>query len=311
MNIDFLAGESHFADHARPIWDNIENKGTFYTDRTKLKKSKNPTVVLSWGDLREAYKKRKKIIFGEHGCGFSYDNKHSSYVGSSLLRDRVILRMVPNQFAYDIERAANPLENIKIVGVPKMDKWAGREFVRNKKPVIALSFHWDCRVCPETMSGYKEFLMAAIKKIPTEFKLIGHGHPRIMDLLEERYKACGIEVVRDFNEVMERADVYMCDNSSTIYEFAFLDKPVVVINPSFYRKDKEYPYNPRFWKYANVGVNLDHPDNILRSIREALRDTDRQKELRREAVKAVFTYTDGKCSERAAQAIMEATKNES
>lgn len=304
--IDFLVGERHFADHAKPIWELIDNKGEFYNRRRNFGRSRKPVVVFSLGDLHKAYKFRKEIIMGEHGTGFSYGNGHGSYVGSQEYRDKVILKLVPNKFAYQAEREANPDENIEIVGVPKMDKYVGRTWKRNKKPVIAISFHFDCLVCPETRSGYKDFIVPALKKIPTEFTLIGHGHPRIIDKLTPMYKAHGIEVVRDFDEVMERADLYMCDNSSTLYEFAFTDRPVVVMNPRYYRKDVRYVNNPRFWDYANVGLNLDDPNKMLRTIRWALMDSDVQKENRRKAVEAVFTFTDGKCSERAAKAIEQA-----
>ena len=49
------------------------------------------------------------------------------------------------------------------------------------------------------------------------------------------YEAHGIEYVPDFDDVLRRADVYACDNSSTLYEFASTGRPVVVLNAPWYR----------------------------------------------------------------------------
>jgi CDP-glycerol glycerophosphotransferase (TagB/SpsB family) len=103
---------------------------------------------------------------------------------------------------------------------------------------------------------------------------------------------------------MKDADVYVCDNSSTIFEFAFLKKPVVLLNNPLYRKNVEHEGNPRFWKYANIGPNVNRPHELRGAIIEALNNYDIYKERRDEALKEVFVYLDGKCADRAAKAII-------
>ena len=60
--------------------------------------------------------------------------------------------------------------------------------------------------------------------------------------------------MRDFDEVMERSTLYICDNSSTLYEFASTGRPVVVLNAPWFRRDIEHGL--RFWEHADVGVSV-------------------------------------------------------
>ena len=91
--------------------------------------------------------------------------------------------------------------------------------------------------------------------------VLGHGHPRILDQLMPVYEELGIEPAYTFEEVLDRASVYCCDNSSTLFEFASLDRPVVVLNPPWYRREVEHGL--RFWEAATVGVQVgDQPLDI-------------------------------------------------
>src|SRR5690606_11471308 len=98
----------------------------------------------------------------------------------------------------------------------------------------------------------------------------------------------GIEVVERFEEVVERADVYCCDASSTLYEFAALDRPVGVLNDPKYRRDVEH--GGRFWEAAHVGVQVDEPHELVPSIKRALRNTKADRDARADAL--ALTYAN-------------------
>lgn len=306
MQIDFFAREKHHIEHALAIYEKLpeELKGNFITDRPRLGRSRNKVVaVFAYGDLRIASKFGKKVIFGDHGVGMFYNTIHPSYAGSLAFRDSVILRLSPNEIHAKKERETLSCP-VEIVGVPKMDKWLGqRNFRKHKKrsPVIAISFHWDCKVCPETKSNYK-YYYEVLKEMRQKFKILGHGHPRIMPLLETVYRPLGIKIVKDFGEVIKNADVYICDNSSTLFEFAFVKKPVILLNYPFYRKDIEHEGNPRFWRLANMGIQVDKPDQLIPATYETLANPKLKEQEK--AVEEVFYYLDGQCAERAANAIV-------
>ncbi len=166
--------------------------------------------------------------------------------------------------------------------------------------MVAISFHWHSRVVPETMGAFRYF-RPGLRALARRFKLLGHGHPRIIDRLAAEYRRLGIEVVRDFEDVLRRADLYAVDNSSTLFEFASTDRPVVVLNAPWFRRRVEHGL--RFWRYADVGVECDHPRRLVPAVRRALADPSEQRIKRRVAINAVYPWRDGAAAQRAASAI--------
>jgi len=65
--------------------------------------------------------------------------------------------------------------------------------------------------------------------LPRKYEVIGHAHPRALLKVAHYYRAARVEVVPDFAEVCRRADLYICDNSSSMFEFAATGRPVVVV----------------------------------------------------------------------------------
>jgi hypothetical protein len=247
--------------------------------------------------------RERPIVLFEHGIGFSFGGKHTSYAGGGGFRRLVTLFVEPNEYpARRNMQAHGPDVNQVIVGCAKMDAWHVKPpKPRSDPPVVAISFHWDCRICPETRSAWEHF-RSALPELASEFRMIGHGHPRILEALAPEYERLGIPVVWDFEEVMETADVYINDASSTLYEFASLDRPVVVLNAPWYRRDQNHGL--RFWEHADVGVQCDDPDYLADAVREALADSGAQQVKRHKATDAAFKYHDGTSARRAADAIM-------
>ena len=122
--------------------------------------------------------------------------------------------------------------------------------------MVAVSFHWQGYECPEWRNALPWY-RSAIVALSKEVHVIGHAHPNQPREAIRFYEAHGIEYVPDFDDVLRRADVYACDNSSTLYEFASTGRPVVVLNAPWYRKEADHGL--RFWDAANVGVNVEEP----------------------------------------------------
>lgn len=329
--IDFRAREIHFLEHLAPVWHALPElaRGRFYVDARLLSRALEleldavegwPTrdrsracAVASWGDLRIVTRVRPVSVLFEHGAGQSYrgepgSRRHASYVGGRG-REGVKLFVVPGQHAAAANRRYYPTTPNAVVGSPRVDALA--QIPRLEGPrAAALSFHWRCKVSPETGSAIDHFAHA-LEKTRVELEaagveLLGHGHPRIFSELEELYLEAGIEPVRSFEEVVARADLYAVDNSSTLFEFAALDRPVVVLNSPEYRRGIEHGL--RFWDAASVGLQVDRPAELASSILEALEDRPELAASRAAAVARVYACTDGTSARRAATALLELVK---
>jgi hypothetical protein len=188
--------------------------------------------------------------------GFASHNStdHPSYPGGRD-QDQVGLFLVPNQHAADRTLAAYPDANVAIVGCPKLDKLPKRKR-GDGKPVVAVSFHFSSSVAPETRTTWPLY-RAHVAELARTIKVLGHAHPRLLDQLGPYYRSNRIEVARSLDEVFERADLYVCDNSSSLFEFASTGRPVLVLNAPWFRPKARHGL--RFWAAAGVGIQVDRP----------------------------------------------------
>jgi len=299
MNLQFYAHEKHHAKHAQSIADEFG----LNVEREPDKIIADNVVVFSYGDLKKMNDKGKKIIFCDHGTGFYYNESHPSYAGSHTGRENVVLRLSPNHIHAEKEKETLDCP-IEIIGMPKLDRFANKYWrVHKGKPTIAISFHFDCRVNNETRSSFSHF-ERALPWLKEHFKVLGHGHPRILDRIKPYYKKYGIPIVEDFEEVIKRADCYIIDNSSTIYEWCITKKPIVLLNAPFYRRNVEHKGNPRFWRLSDIAPHCNQPEDLVRCVYEAVNNHDLYLPAIESAREEVLGFTDGKCAERAKEAII-------
>jgi hypothetical protein len=267
--------------------------------------SDNPVLVAAYGDLGRAALglRRKRIALMEHGAGQSYGGRpmaarHGSYAGGQG-RGAASLFLHPGEHPAERDRRAYPNARVEVVGAPFLDTLPAREGEPDR--VVAFSFHFNAAIAPEARTSYP-WAYPAIMGLKDRYTLIGHAHPRLFPTLRRRYQQAGIEAVADFRDVCRRADVYVCDNSSTIFAFAATGRPVVVLNPPWY--DRKVDHGLRFWEAANVGVQCDDPADLGRCIDQALRDSQAQQKRREAALDIVYAYREG-ASQRAAEVLME------
>lgn len=307
MKLDAVAREGHFADHILPVWMALpdEMRGTFYIpfgvranvpnlvqNASTLPVNDNPTLVASISDLIGSRLRGRRCAIMEHGCGQSFGGEarsatYKSYAGGSHRDASLFLHPGPHPASRD--RAAYPRARVEVVGCPKLDSLP-RKPERSPEPVVAVAFHWDCRISPETQSGWSYF-MPRLRDLTRHYKVIGHGHPRIIKHLAFLYRDMGIEVVRTFEEVCRRADVYLNDASSTLFEFASTGRPVVVLNSPQYRRNVNHGL--RFWEAATVGVQVTHKDCLSDAVAQALADPPEQQAAREAALDLVYDRRPG------------------
>lgn len=320
--MDAIACERQFIDHMAPVWRLLRPpyRGRFLTDASlvehahakgiedaeaidadALRRSSHPpkarpgagpqAFVVSIGDTKIARRLGyRRFAFMEHGAGQAYigergtRGRHQSYSGG-MDREDTELFMVPNAYSADLWRRAYPAARVEIVGCPRLDDLPRRE--PGPGPVVALSFHWPAYVAPEAGTALGHYF-TAIGGLAKRFKVIGHAHPKgdWPVKMAQYYRRWGIEFVGDFDDVCRRADVYVCDNSSTIFEFAATGRPVVLLNAPQYRRDVEHGL--RFWSAATVGIQVDHPAGLIQAVQDALSDPIEQRVARESALAQVY-----------------------
>lgn len=305
MRVDFLSTEGHYNDHLKPIWDALPEsaKGSWFQHVAPEKPTGNVTLVCSVGNLRLL--KGAPALFMEHGSGYSYINEknerfHPSYAGSPS-RPGVIRFLNNHEIVHDLNAKAHPKIPGVIVGTPKMDEWSKRSWTRPDDPVAVYSTHWECRVVPETRSAHKQFRWALRPRNRDDrFTWNGHAHPRSWNIVKHDYSNFQVPKIKNFADVLDDASVYVADTTSTLYEFAYTGKPVVVMNASFYRKDVNHGL--RFWDYV-PGLQVDHWKDLNGAVLRAL--DGEGEDLRARAVDVVYPVRDGTSAKRAAAAICE------
>jgi hypothetical protein len=333
MPIDFLGFERQFIDHAASVWHAMADRGRFLVASELLEHARAkgidaeaidvrsikaaepappkarpgdgpPAFAVSIGDIKVGRRLGyRRFVFMEHGAGQAYIGdahgaRHPSYAGGTD-REDVELFLVPNEYSADLWRRAYPSARVEVVGSPRLDGLPRRE--PGPGPVICVSFHWPAFVAPEADSAIGYFT-DALRPLAQRFTVIGHAHPKghWPAEMERIYRQADIPFVADFDDVCRQADVYVCDNSSTLFEFASTGRPVVVLNSPYYRKNVHHGL--RFWDAADVGVQVDRSGDLNAGVELALEDRSEQQANREAALDIVYAYRSG-AAERAAAAV--------
>jgi hypothetical protein len=293
--VDAFATQPHYRDHITPIWNQIFplDRGVFARNAGQLAGRTNPVVVAGYLDLFLV--RDRPVIFVEHGAGQTYSGRAPAHPGGRG-REAVRLFICPSERVAELNRTAYPNTPAVAVGAPTMDYYHHRP-PRPEAGVVAVAFHWNAQVCPESRSAFLHY-RNVLGSLARERQVIGHGHPRIEEPLRKFYAKVGIPWV-SLDEIYRRAEVLVVDNSSIGWEFLSLDRPVVWLNAPWYRRSVEH--GMRFWELADSGVQVDEPGELSFAVSEALMDTRRVR--RHEVIEQVYFACDGKASLRAADAI--------
>lgn len=303
--IDAHSYQSHFIDHIAPVWNALPSRGRFTVRTPQLARHAesrgieasvgqpgdgHPLLVAGAGDF---LRRRNPIALIEHGAGQTWPGRHPSYPGGKR-RDTIGLFICPSERVAAANRKWYPGAEYAVVGCPKMDRFVGREYPRHDPPVVAISFHWRQSAFMRYASLLKSF---RTQHLP--FRIVGHSHPRVAPRLRRVYERLGIEFLADFEDVLAQADLYACDNSSTIFEFALTGRPVVLLDQPNWRRDGEL----RFGEAWDIGLHVSDPRHFVAVVTEALQDAPEQAQRRADIVSGVYAVRDGTSAQRAADAV--------
>lgn len=318
-----MARKAHYADHLAPVWkalpaerrgrfyvppaiaghlEDLEIPPTAYTGHAPEWRPGGPVVLAATGDYRRAVRARRPIVFMSHGCGQAFDTAEGrpsrSYAGG---RGRVAtaLFLATNAYQAGRWRRTYPHHPCEVIGCPKLDDHPV-EAMSHGVPAgpVCMSFHWPCQIAPEAGTAWSHY-RDALPALAERFDLIAHAHPRATEIRTE-IEAMGIPFLDSFDEVLRTASVYVNDCSSTLYEFAAVRGPVVVMNAPWFRRSATH--GGRFWDWADVGPQVAGPEDLPAAIELALTDPPELAARRRQVVGEVYPHRPS--APRAAAAIL-------
>lgn len=282
MKVDAIATYSHYADHIFPIWEALPdeirgdvylNQGLAYPGALPLREAKKSTNLALCAGISDTRRSRGAPILCEHGVGQSYGDspsasRSSAYAGGDG-RGNVVLFLHPNEYSADRDRAKYPRARVEVIGSPYLETLKTIVHADNPKPVVAISGHWPAGLCNETLSAWGEYHTAFVELAQDDgFTVIGHGHPRIIKSLAPHYARMGVDVVTSFKEVVARADVFVCDNSSAQFLSAACGVAQVVLDSKWY--DPMAEHQLRFWDCADIGPRIRELESLPAAVVSAL-----------------------------------------
>lgn len=263
-----------------------------------------PVLVAGYLDAAHVHPARPLALM-DHGAGQTYttlsERHHAGQAGGTGW-GRCELFLAPGPHAAEAWRHAYPdARVVELGGSPRLDHYAGRYPARAERPTVGMTWHWDMRVVMEARETWSYWHPAIARlRDADEWDLLGTAHPRIWPQLRPQYERLGIEHTPDFETILERASVLLCDNSSAAYEFAALDRPVLSLNAPFYRRDIEHGL--RFWQYV-PGLQCDTHDELAGKVEDAYCDAHESLRRRRAVQRAYGRLNDGCATGRAIEAI--------
>lgn len=277
--IDVWSTRPHYARHLRPLWDALpaDQRGTWYEANDDPEGNARVLLVGAYRDLDWMRQRYDRLALVEHGIGQTYvDNpSHPGYPGG--MRSPYDLLLAPGPHVKD----PGP-RSVAYVGCPAIE---GRDIGVGGRTMKAISFHWDCPVSVEASTSFWQYLPFLQEQAARLGGLLVHAHPLIQDDVFEQLGP-GLVPCPDFDQILDEAAVYAVDNSSTMFEFAALDRPVVVINSDKYRR--HVTHGKRFWDWADVGIQIDAPDQLAAAMLSSL-ESDPQSDRRRAIVGECYT----------------------
>lgn len=253
MKLGVAATSPAYRDHVTPIWSGLEpeERSWFLVDEERFGVHAPPApttwLTASTRDLRRVLREfhAGRLVYMDHGVGLQL----LGAAGISQLR-RASLILAPNEFTAAHHRASTAIP-VEIIGTPKMDRLA--QLPRSSSgPTIAVSFHWTSmsRLDPPPTVIFEQAIAELAAR--EDLTVIGHGHPRAWEQLRPWYLERGIEPVARFEDVVRRADVYACDHSSTIYEWAALGRAAILLDvPATVKRSSGL----RYTDHADVGYH--------------------------------------------------------
>ncbi len=202
---------------------------------------------------------------------------------------------------------------IEVTGMSKLDTlftpidkntFCKEKSIDPNKPILlwAPTFNFELSSIPVLWTQVRHLLSLGQLLIKT------HGSTDIffvnqLKSLAKQYN--DIHYIEDLDSTpyMKIADLMITDVSSVMFEFAALDKPIVLVNNPHMKEYKNYrPHDVEYTK-RNIGPIIDSVENLFDVIKEQLENPTMYHDKRKHCTDEMFAATDGKNSKRIADVI--------
>jgi len=115
-----------------------------------------------------------------------------------------------------------------------------------------------------------------------------------------------VEKFEDISPLLHAADILITDVSSTMMEFAALDKPVVLFNNPDWASYENYNPNDIEFKWRDIGMEANDLAELKRAVKISLLKPDIKKEKRKQYTDRLFKNKyDGQAVERIIHAALD------
>lgn len=184
---------------------------------------------------------------------------------------------------------------VKCTGWPKLDTLFNykNEHIKNNKDktlFFASTFSPSITAAPYVVNELKK-----ISKIQG-WQVVATLHPLMDPEIVDRYKAMQsnsftfLSADDDLYQAMSKADVMLCDTSSIMYEFMFLNKPVIT-----YKTKNSGPFI----------TDVKKVEDIFPAIQKLLDNPEDQLKASQEVCNLLHCYQDGASSKRVVNSVIE------
>jgi hypothetical protein len=185
------------------------------------------------------------------------------------------------------------------------------------RPTVLYAPTWNLGLTSATMLGDRlvELVRARAPDVNLVIKphpVIGDWRPRWMERwarLEARHPR--VHLVRDTHAAVTpyllASQVLVSDASSVVFEFAALDRPIILITNPRRAGDPAWAPDDIVWRWRDVGHEIHSADELPEAVAMALADPAARRERRRAVTRILFgQFADGRSAERVALRLLEA-----
>lgn len=276
-------------------------------------KSQNANYLIAGANsFPKTYVKYKKSVLIVHGVGTK-----SGYFTEE--QNKYDIRFIEGEFRYNKIKELYPDYNgvLANVGFSKLDdvlNMSGKEkeylfkelkFDLNKKTILYAPTFYPSSIEEMSKNFPKEFSEYNIIIKPHYFSYLRKKYKAQRKRLEYWAKADNVYVagIKDFNlaPFFAISDLMISDESSAIFEFAALDKPVICNRflhlrwiYKIFKSKLNRKFDSNMNQFRNIGQNIESYNELKNNVVKELKNPTNKQNIRRKYTKQIIGTTDGK-----------------